>query len=191
MKAADPPDISRPAGHDCACVFLLIHHKDTHPHILAILKADTPGYAWRNQVALPGGHMDAADSSPLAAAFRELEEEIGILRHQVDYIGSLGHFQTILRKDIEVFMGLWQGTAGNITEQLTYDTKEISRILEIPVESLLKTHLAKKFTGRIPGVLDLIYPHEDIVVWGVTARIFHHFCEHLLKQKEFSSPDKH
>ena len=91
-------------NHDCTSVFLLIYHRQRVPYILAILKADTPGYAWRNQVALPGGHIDETDNTPLDAAFRELEEEIGILKCQVAFIGSLGHFQTIQQKDIEVFV---------------------------------------------------------------------------------------
>jgi 8-oxo-dGTP pyrophosphatase MutT (NUDIX family) len=182
IDTAAPPPFSDTQNHDCTCVFLLIHHKENVPYILAILKADTPGYAWRNQVALPGGHVDETDSSPLEAAFRELEEEIGILRRQVAYIGALGHFQTIRQKDIEVFVGLWEGN----NEKITYDPKEISKILEIPVETLLKTHVEKKFNGRIPGVVELIYPHGDTVVWGVTARIFHYFCEQLLMHNEIS-----
>jgi 8-oxo-dGTP pyrophosphatase MutT (NUDIX family) len=181
IDTAAPPPFAGAQSHDCTCVFLLIHHKESAPHILGILKADTPGYAWSNQVALPGGHIDETDNSPLEAAFRELEEEIGIPRHQVAYIGSLGHFQTIRQKDIEVFVGLWEGNK----EKLTCDPKEISRILQIPVETLLKTHIAKKFNGRIPGVMELLYPHGDVVIWGVTARIFHYFCEQLLVHDAF------
>ncbi|MEZ4550258.1 MAG: CoA pyrophosphatase [Desulfobacterales bacterium] len=176
IDTAVPPAFSGTKNHDCTSVFLLIYHRQRIPYILAILKADTPGYAWRNQVALPGGHIDETDNTPLDAAFRELEEEIGILKCQVAYIGSLGHFQTIQQKDIEVFVGVWEGDR----KKLTYDPKEISQILEIPVETLLKTHIEKQFNGRIPGVMELIYPHSDIVVWGVTARIFHYFCEQLL-----------
>ena len=58
-----------------ACVFLLVFDLE-EPHILAIQKADSEGYPWRNQVALPGGHLDAEDASPLEGAFRELEEEM-------------------------------------------------------------------------------------------------------------------
>ena len=163
-----------------ACVFLLVFDLE-EPHILAIQKADSEGYPWRNQVALPGGHLDAEDISPLDGAFRELEEEMGISRDQVDFIGSLGHFQTINNRDIEVFTGLWE--AGGPMQP---DPAEISRILEIPLRVLVRTHNTKNFNGRIPDVDELRYPFEDVVIWGATARILHHFIELLL---EVVTPD--
>lgn len=175
LRTADIPGPSCNNSCDCTCVFFLLYYQKNRPFLLAILKADTPGYAWRNQVALPGGHIDEEDSSPLDAAYRELEEEIGILKHQVDFIGSLGHFQTIQQKDIEVFVGVWEGNP----EEITYDPKEISKVLAIPVETLLKTHVSSDFRGRIPGVTELLYPFKDTVIWGVTARILHSFFELL------------
>ncbi|MGD8446481.1 MAG: CoA pyrophosphatase [Desulfobacterales bacterium] len=158
-----------------ACVFLLIFDLE-EPHILAIQKADSEGYPWRNQVALPGGHLDAEDISPLDGAFRELEEEMGIRRDQVEFIGSLGHFQTINNRDIEVFTGMWK--AGG---PMRPDPAEISRILKIPLRELVQTHNTNNFNGRIPDVDELRYPFEDVVIWGATARILHHFIELLLE----------
>jgi 8-oxo-dGTP pyrophosphatase MutT (NUDIX family) len=179
LSTAATPAPSGDKRYDCTCVFFLIGNKNNSPFLLAILKADTPGYAWRNQVALPGGHMDENDANPLEAAYRELEEEIGISKNQVEFIGSLGHFQTIQQKDIEVFLGTWEGNSKNIS----YDEKEISKVLEIPIDPLLKTHISSNFQGHIPNIAELLYPFEDVVVWGVTARIFHYFFELLLKNK--------
>jgi len=163
-----------------ACVFLLVFDLE-EPHILAIQKADSEGYPWRNQVALPGGHLDAEDVSPLDGAFRELEEEMGISRDQVEFIGSLGHFQTINHRDIEVFTGLWKAVG-----PMRHDPAEISRILKIPLRVVVRTHNTKNFHGRIPDVDELRYPFEDVVIWGATARILHHFIELLL---EVMTPD--
>jgi 8-oxo-dGTP pyrophosphatase MutT (NUDIX family) len=114
ISTADIPSPSNDKKYDCTCVFFLIYNKNNTPYLLAILKADNPGYAWRNQIALPGGHIDEKDTSPLEAAYRELKEEISISKNQVDFIGSLGHFQTIQHKDIEVFSGIWEGNFKNI-----------------------------------------------------------------------------
>ncbi len=176
LNTADTPSSLNDKKYDCTSVFFLIYNKAHTPFLLAILKADTPGYAWRNQVALPGGHIDKKDSSPLEAAYRELEEEIGISKKQVAFIGSLGHFQTIHHKEIEVFVGIWEGNS----EEIIYDPKEISKVLEIPIEALLKTHISNHFQGHIPNIAKLLYPFEDLVIWGVTARIFHYFFELLL-----------
>jgi len=173
----EPPD---DRTYKLACVFLLVFNLE-EPHILAIQKADSEGYPWRNQVALPGGHLDAEDASPLEGAFRELKEEMGISRDQVEFLGSMGHFQTINHRDIEVFTGLWK--AGG---PMRHDPAEISRILKIPLRVLVRTHNTKNFHGRIPDVDELRYPFEDVVIWGATARILHHFIELLL---EVMTPD--
>jgi len=154
-----------------ACVFLLLYDLE-EPHILAVQKADSEGYPWRNQVALPGGHLEEDDPNPLEAAFRELEEEVDIGRDRVELIGSLGHFQTINNRDIEVFAGFWNGRGS-----VRHDPAEISRIIEIPLRSLVQTHIARNYQGRIPGVEELRYPVDGAVIWGVTARILHHFIE--------------
>lgn len=150
---------------------MLFNQED--PHCLAIQKSDTDGYPWRNQVALPGGHIDKTDASPLDAAYRELREEVSISPNQVELIGSLGHFQTLLKpRDIEVFVGWWSGEG-----PVSYDPVEISRVLEIPLKSLIETHVTNGYHGQQIGVNELTYPYLDVVIWGASARIFHHFIE--------------
>jgi len=48
------PEAPADRTYKLACVFLLVFDLE-EPHILAIQKADSEGYPWRNQVALPGG----------------------------------------------------------------------------------------------------------------------------------------
>jgi 8-oxo-dGTP pyrophosphatase MutT (NUDIX family) len=141
-------------------------------NILTVQKTDNEGYPWRNQVALPGGHVDKEDSSPLEAAYRELEEELKIKKEHIELMGSLGHFQTINHKDLNVFVGIWK-----TREPVSFDTAEISRVIEIPLKTLVKTHIDSNFQGRIPDVFELLYPFQDVTIWGVTARILHHFIE--------------
>ena len=155
-----------------ACVFLLLFDRPD-PHILAIQKSDTEGYPWRNQVALPGGHVESTDAGPVAAAFRELEEELNISQDQVDFVGSLGHFQTLTKpRDIEAFIGLWNGQGS-----LRLDAREIARILEIPLKTLVGIHRAKRYHGRRMDTHEIEYPLDDVVIWGATAKILHRFIE--------------
>ena len=116
--------------------------------------------------------MEQNDSKRLDTAFRELEEELNITKDQVDFIGSTGHFQTIKNRDIKVFIGLWNGKG-----PLIRDSKEIAQILDIPFRELVKTHIEKKFHNQLPGVDELKYHHNGIVIWGVTAKIIHFFIE--------------
>jgi 8-oxo-dGTP pyrophosphatase MutT (NUDIX family) len=173
IRTNPAPQAPATGAYKPACVFLLLFNREA-PHVLAIQKTDTEGYPWSNQVALPGGHLDEEDASPLDGAFRELEEEMNIARSQVRLLGSIGHFQTINRRDIEVFAGLWNGVG-----PVQHDPAEISRVLEIPVEVLVRTHIANGYHDRVPDVDELKYPFEDVVVWGATARILHHFIELL------------
>ena len=46
------------------------------------------------QIAFPGGKIDASDASPLDAALREAEEEIGLDRQLIDPIGYLDLYLT-------------------------------------------------------------------------------------------------
>ena len=159
-------------GSKLACVFLLLFDRPD-PHILAIQKSDTQGYPWRNQVALPGGHLEKTDRGPVAAAFRELEEELNISPDQVDFIGSLGHFQTLTKpRDIEAFIGLWNGQG-----PLRYDSTEISRIIQIPLKKLVQAHQDQNYHRAGPDVSEPEYPFENVVIWGATARILCRFIE--------------
>lgn len=172
---ADRPGVPAGLSYDQTCVFMLLFDKDGELNVLAVQKTDNEGYPWRNQVAFPGGHIDKEDVSPVEAAYRELEEEVSIRKEQVELIGSLGHFQTINSKDIKVFTGIWQ-TRGAVR----FEPAEISRVLEIPLNKLVKIHVDSKFHGRIPDVMELLYPLDDVIIWGVTARILHHFIELIL-----------
>ena len=172
IQNSDPREPPKGYSHPTAAVFLLVFNRPD-PHILAIQKSDTEGYPWRNQVALPGGHLESQDGGPLDAAFRELKEELDISRDQVDFIGSIGHFQTLTRpKDIEAFIGLWSGRG-----PVRHDSAEISRILEIPLKTLMRIHQSRRYHERGPDIRELEYPFEDVVIWGATAKIIYHFIE--------------
>ncbi len=174
VNAADgPPPPVRP--HQPTCVSLLFFGEQ-QTYFLAVLKADRDGYPWRNQVALPGGHIDATDSSPREAALRELTEEVSLAPEEVTYHGSLGHFQTLKNKDIEVFVGSWLQPENR---ELDFDAHEIARVLMIPLAVIVNTHLEKGYHGCLPPVHELLYPFEDVVIWGVTAKILHYFMEQL------------
>ncbi len=172
LKKADLPCIPNNKSYQQTCVFLLLFEKE-YPHVLAIQKAYNKEYPWSNQVAFPGGHVEKGDLNNESAAFRELEEEMNISSENVECIGSMGHFQTIGEKNIEVFLGIWNGKY----EDIIFDTSEISQVLEIPLTALYNNHVEKKFHGYIPCVDDLVYPHDNLIIWGVTARMLHFFIE--------------
>ncbi|MBW2654150.1 MAG: CoA pyrophosphatase [Deltaproteobacteria bacterium] len=155
-------------------IALFIFNKEVE--LLFIQKADGKGYPWANQMAFPGGHKDKKDFSTKDTALRELTEEMGINRENVEILGSLGHFQTINSKDIEAWVGIW-----NQKDIIQHDTSEISRVFQIPLKYLIDLHKKKEFHRQVPNVMHLTYPYEDVNIWGVTAKILYHLIEILLK----------
>jgi len=57
-------------------------------------------------------------------------------------------------------------------------------VFQIPVTHLLALHREKGYTGQRPHVLELTYPFEDVVIWGVTAKIVHHLLEVLIQSEK-------
>jgi len=171
IKSADHPLPPDPAVYQPTSVMALFLF-DSAPSLLFIQKADREGYPWRNQMAFPGGHVDEKDDSPKETALRELAEEMGIISDNVSVMGSLGHFQTLQNKDIQAFTGIW-----NQKDRILFDREEISRVFKIPFAHLAHVHREKGYAGRRPNIMELTYPFEDIVIWGVTAKILHHLIE--------------
>ena len=149
-----------------ATVFLILFDL-LEPHVLAIQKTDTEGYPWRNQVALPGGHVEESDPTALAAAYRELKEEVDIGRDQIEFIGSIGHFQTINHRDIQVFVGWWKEQS-----EIQFDSMEISRILKTPrplnylsAGTLLVNQAQIRNLDKMMQNTGGNTPYHDILVW--------------------------
>src|SRR5699024_5371153 len=79
-----PPHGARPA----AVLMLFGDDEDIGPEIVLTQRADTLR-AHAGQIAFPGGSVDAADPSPVAAALREAEEEVGLRPDEVGVFGEL------------------------------------------------------------------------------------------------------
>ena len=150
---------------------------EKEPVLYFIQKADVEGYPWSGQMAFPGGHTDPEDSNREETALRELEEEMGIKKENVEIIGSIGHFSTINNREIKVFIGSW-----NKKEEIIFDKAEISRVIPISLNYLISHHIKKGFNVQKPVVYDLSYPFEDVVIWGATAKMLFHLIEILLPE---------
>src|SRR5215218_108792 len=77
-----------------AAVLVPVVDRDEPTILLTQRTADLPDHP--GQIAFPGGKIDATDESPLAAALREAQEEIGLDSHHVEPIGYLDLYMTTL-----------------------------------------------------------------------------------------------
>jgi len=148
---------------------------DEQTHVLIIEKArDRSLHA--GQMAFPGGKREHEDPSPTGAALREAHEEVGLPMESVRLLGDMGYFRTMTsRFDAGVTVGWLQELP-----QLA-PSREVVNIFQIPLAVLLMDFDPSVKTCTRSGLLNLhfhVRPREasrTICIWGLTARILHHF----------------
>ncbi len=128
------------------------------------------------QISFPGGKIDAADASPLAAALREAEEEIGLEREFIDPIGYLDLYATgfgfrILPTLARIKPGF----------KLRINEAEVDDAFEVPLAFLMnpgnhQLH-AKEFRGMERHYYAM--PFAERYIWGATAGILRVLYERI------------
>ncbi|MDQ2714364.1 MAG: CoA pyrophosphatase, partial [Chloroflexota bacterium] len=69
-----------------AAVLVALFEQDAQTHLLFIRRASTLR-SHSGEIAFPGGSIDAIDASPVMAALREAQEEIGLDPCLVEVLG--------------------------------------------------------------------------------------------------------
>jgi 8-oxo-dGTP pyrophosphatase MutT (NUDIX family) len=156
-----------------AVLIAVVEHE--HPTILLTQRAahlnDHAG-----QVSFPGGKIDATDASPLDAALREAEEEVGLDRSFVEPLGYLDLYGTafgfrILPTVARVKPGF----------QLTINENEVESAFEVPLAFLMdpvnhQIH-SKEFRGMERSYYAM--PFAERYIWGATAGILRILYERI------------
>ena len=118
------------------------------------------------QVAFPGGRIDAGDQSPLAAALRETEEEIGIARAYVEPVGYLDTYVTSTAYRVVPAVALLrQGY------DVTPDPGEVADVFEVPLSHLMNPDRHERHSRVWQDRMRYYYamPYEGRYIWGATA----------------------
>jgi 8-oxo-dGTP pyrophosphatase MutT (NUDIX family) len=128
------------------------------------------------QISFPGGKIDATDASPLDAALREAEEEIGLGREFIDPIGYLDLYATgfgfrILPTLARIRPGF----------NLRINETEVDDAFEVPLAFLMnpanhQLH-AKEFRGMERHYYAM--PFAERYIWGATAGILRVLYERI------------
>lgn len=118
------------------------------------------------QVSFPGGRIDPEDGSALAAALRELEEEVGIERHYVEPLGYLDLFDTITRFRVTPVVARVRPGF-----QVTPRAGEVADVFEAPLAQFLSPDALITREVDYRGRMRLIHEFdvEGRRVWGATA----------------------
>jgi 8-oxo-dGTP pyrophosphatase MutT (NUDIX family) len=128
------------------------------------------------QVAFPGGKIDATDKSPLDAALREAQEEVGLDRSFIEPIGYLGVYGTgfgfrILPTLARVKPGF----------KLTINHSEVDDAFEVPLSFLMNPANHQLHSKEFRGMERTYYamPFAERYIWGATAGILRILYERI------------
>jgi 8-oxo-dGTP pyrophosphatase MutT (NUDIX family) len=136
--------------------------------------SELPSHA--GQIAFPGGKIDPTDASPLAAALREAEEEIGLHAKFVDPIGYLDLYLTFSGFRI---LPLLARVDPNY--RLAINPSEVTEAFEVPLEFLMHPDNHQRLKRDWKGIERQYYamPFNDRYIWGVTAGILRNLYERI------------
>jgi 8-oxo-dGTP pyrophosphatase MutT (NUDIX family) len=131
------------------------------------------------QVSFPGGRVEPTDLNPWEAALRETEEEIGLSREHITFVGYL--------EPQLVLSGYWVTPVVAFVQpgfQLRLDHREVEAAFEVPLLHIMDVanHRSRE---RILGEVSVqVYdiPYENHHIWGATAGMLMALCR-LLKEQ--------
>ena len=148
-----------------------------HPEpgvLLTMRTAELPSHA--NQIAFPGGKIDPGDASPLAAALREAEEEIGLDAALIEPIGYLDLYLTFTGFRI---LPVVARVIPNY--QLRINASEVADAFEVPLAFVMDEANHARKSRDWKGVTRHYYemPYQQRYIWGVTAGILRNLYEKI------------
>ncbi|BCJ86346.1 NUDIX hydrolase [Effusibacillus dendaii] len=143
------------------------------------------------EICFPGGRMDPDDVNPQMTAVRETCEELGLRPTDLEILGELDQVINQFQM-VQPFVGRifdW--------ERIQPDSNEVASVFFVPFDFLKHTepdlhYVDLQMTPRedfpfekIPNgrnykwrkgqVPEYFYEYEGRIIWGLTARILHHF----------------
>lgn len=170
------PDLAHmPATYRDAAVLIPVVAREPEATVILTVRTEhLPNHA--GQIAFPGGKIDAEDASPVAAALREADEEIGLVRDAVSVIGSLAPY--LSRTGFRIVPVLARVEPGYT---LTPNAEEVADVFEVPLAFLMNPanhrRASRDFYGRQRFFYEI--PFGERYIWGVSAGIIRGLYEQV------------
>ncbi len=158
-----------------AAVLLPIILRDDGPTLLFTQRTAHLN-AHAGQISFPGGRMETHDASPVDAALRETEEEVGLARRHVDVIGMLPEYHTGTGFRVTPVVGIVQPPF-----DMRADPYEVAEIFEVPLAFLMNgMHHQRRTAEFVTGNRTFyVMPYERFFIWGATAGMLRNFFHFL------------
>jgi 8-oxo-dGTP pyrophosphatase MutT (NUDIX family) len=142
-------------------------------HYLTLIERAATLRSHAGEIAFPGGNVTGEDQGALAAALREIREEIGIAPETVEIIGQLDEITVGSRYLVTPFVGMIESPLN-----ANPNNEEVSAVVSVPVSALLDLDCfsAELRTDGRPGVI-YHFRYRTFDIWGATARILKQLLE--------------
>jgi 8-oxo-dGTP pyrophosphatase MutT (NUDIX family) len=160
-----------------AAVLVVLYEHEGEPAILFIRRSSTLR-AHSGEIAFPGGSVDPTDSSPIMAALREAQEEIGLDPAGVEVLGVLQPVFTVVSNyliiPVVAFLPRGLGT-------LHLQASEVTEIILAPLQDLTNPGIFHTEEWMRAGRRRTVYFYDygSYRIWGATARILNELLETL------------
>jgi 8-oxo-dGTP pyrophosphatase MutT (NUDIX family) len=172
--------VSRDAQRREAAVALLLRARE-HLELLLIKRAENEADPWSGHMALPGGRRDPVDNDLISTAYRETEEEIGVVLGRVgEYLGALDEVAPLSPRLPPIIIAPYVVAVPENTEAIA-NTREVEFAVWAPVPALREPGALGEILIRFEG-RDHSLPSRrfgDHVIWGLTLRILEQFFQLL------------
>ena len=168
-RAALPPAVATLFSESLIAAAVLVPLVEREPGLTVLLTQrtdhlrDHPG-----QISFPGGRLAAGDETPLAAALRETNEELGIAAELVEVAGYLPPHPVITGFALTPVVGFLPASIVLIPDPI-----EVAEVFEVPLDFILDPVNATPAVRRLGGI-DLPvceYRYGSRRIWGATAAI--------------------
>jgi len=160
-----------------ASVLCLLYAKNDQWHFPLIQRVVTHKDKHSGQMSFPGGKVEPTDHTLQYSALREAHEEIGVLKEDVDIIGSLTPlYIPVSNFHVHPFIGFL-----NYTPTFRPQLSEVAEVVEVSLNSLLAPTTKKQKSMSFQNKYQLKnVPYFDVnkkTVWGATAMMLNELVE--------------